>query len=173
MFEASREAANKRKRNANASRRFRDRKKQEVQIIKEQNAELREQIAELQRQNTELQRENAELRGQNPQGRMSLPPIRCYGTDQGPRHHITHGPGHPYGATPSPKLGGLLYEEKRNLLPPRLPAGGLPSPTSFSLHLRPGLLRRGPPPIPPVGPSAQHGHQGPPRRQHPQPPTFT
>ncbi|KAL8410436.1 hypothetical protein RB596_000209 [Gaeumannomyces avenae] len=40
MFQASKEADNKRERNASASRRFRDRKKQEIQIIKEQNAEL-------------------------------------------------------------------------------------------------------------------------------------
>ncbi|KAL8284656.1 hypothetical protein RB600_009191 [Gaeumannomyces tritici] len=77
------------------------------------------------------------------QGRMSLPPVRCRWTDQGPgadfgsassysgtpsqsphqgpQHHITYGPGHPYGAsgagaTPSPRLGHQSHGDQR--LPP-------------------------------------------------------
>ncbi|KAL8416433.1 hypothetical protein RB596_006838 [Gaeumannomyces avenae] len=280
MFQASKEADNKRKRNANASRRFRDRKKQEIQIIKEQNAELQRQngdykkeledmearlnrahaerdfyrdergrLHNIVRRNTDLLREaeqtapptsptmwsalprhtSSALPGpgemQHPgsrgpsqpsyeaiyhsddssQGRMSLPPVRRRRTDQGPgtdfgsassysgtpsqsphqgpQHHITYGPGHPYGApgggaTPSPRLGHQSRGDQR--LPPlRLdhPAGGPhlgpPSPAGLSPHPQPGLLPRGPPPILPVGPSShgpQHGHHGPPPHlQHPQP----
>ncbi|KAL8325266.1 hypothetical protein RB597_008502 [Gaeumannomyces tritici] len=227
MFQASKEADNKRKRNANASRRFRDRKKQEIQIIKEQNAELQRQNSDYKKEledmearlnrahaerdfyrdersrlhsivrgNTDLLREaertapptsptmwsalprhaSSALPGpgemqypgsrgpsqppydaiyhgdDSSQGRMSLPPVRRRRTDQGPgadfgsassysstpsqsphqgpQHHITYGPGHPYGAsgaraTPSPRLGHQSHGDQR--LPPlRLdhPAGG-------------------------------------------------